>query len=219
MSDAATVAEDSSANAIAVLANDNSGPDSGETLTVTAVTQPTNGSAAYTASGVTYTPAANYHGADSFSYTISDGNGGSATADVTVTVTSVNDAPVAMADAATVAEDSSANAIAVLANDNSGPDSGEARTGAAKAQGARGAVTFTATGVTYTPAANYHGADSFSYTISDGNGGSATADVTVTVTSVNDAPVVMADAATVAEDSGANAIAVLANDNSGPDSG
>ena len=40
---------------------------------------------------------------------------------------------------------------------------------------------------TYTPAANYNGADSFTYTVSDGNGGTATATVTVTVTAVNDA--------------------------------
>ena len=42
---------------------------------------------------VTYTPAANFFGTDSFTYTVGDGNGGSATATVTVTVTPVNDAP------------------------------------------------------------------------------------------------------------------------------
>jgi hypothetical protein len=44
---------------------------------------------------VTYTPNANYFGPDSFTYTISDGNGGTDTATVSVTVTSVNDPPVA----------------------------------------------------------------------------------------------------------------------------
>src|SRR6185295_82871 len=107
--DAATVAEDSSANAIDVLANDTDGVDEGETLTVTAVTQGANGTAAFTGTGVTYTPAANYFGADSFTYTISDGHGGSATASVAVTVTNVNDDPIATNDSATVAEDSSAN--------------------------------------------------------------------------------------------------------------
>ncbi len=54
---------------------------------------------------ITYTPALNFNGADSFTYTVSDGNGGTATATVSVTVTSVNDAPVAVNDAATTAED------------------------------------------------------------------------------------------------------------------
>ncbi len=55
--------------------------------------------------------------------------------------------------------------------------------------GAHGTVSCTtAATCTYTPAANFTGADSFTYTISDGNGGTDTATVTVTVTPVNDAP-------------------------------
>ena len=219
VNDTATVAEDSSSNAIDVLANDTDGVDAGETLTVTAVTQPTNGSAAFTATGVTYTPAANFFGADSFTYTISDGNGGTATATVNVTVTNVNDDPVAVNDTATVAEDSSSNAIDVLANDTDGVDAGETLTVTAVTQPTNGSAAFTATGVTYTPAANFFGADSFTYTISDGNGGTATATVNVTVTNVNDDPVAVNDTATVAEDSSSNAIDVLANDTDGVDAG
>ena len=77
---------------------------------------------------MSYTPDANYFGTDSFTYTISDGNGGSDTATVTVTVTTVNDDPDAVDDAATVAEDSGATAIDVLANDNDGADAGETLT-------------------------------------------------------------------------------------------
>ena len=136
-----------------------------------------------TATGVTYTPAANFIGTDTFTYTISDGNGGTATATVTVTVTAVNDNPAAVNDTATVAEDSAATAIDVLANDTFAPDTGETLTVTAVTQGRRTArVTFTATGVSYTPAANFFGPDTFTYTISDGNGGTATATVTVTVT-------------------------------------
>ena len=63
--DTATVAEDSSANSILVLVNDTIGVDVGETLSVTAVTQGTNGSVTFDAFGVAYTPAADFFGADS----------------------------------------------------------------------------------------------------------------------------------------------------------
>jgi subtilisin len=70
---------------VGVLAND-SDPD-GDTLTVSALTQPLHGTAALGGGGVRYTPAAGYVGADSFDYAVSDGNGGSATATVSVSVT------------------------------------------------------------------------------------------------------------------------------------
>lgn len=67
-----------------VLANDSDGD--GDTLTVTAVGDPPNGTATTNGSTVTYTPDANFIGADSFTYTIGDGRGASDTATVTVTV-------------------------------------------------------------------------------------------------------------------------------------
>ncbi len=71
---------------IDVLSND-SDPD-GDTLTVASVTQPTNGSVVINseAQTVTYTPASNFAGTDSFSYTVTDGKGGTDTATVTVSV-------------------------------------------------------------------------------------------------------------------------------------
>ena len=54
---------------------------------------------------MTYTPAANYNGADGFTYTISDGHGGAATATVSLTVRPVNDASVAQDQSKTTAED------------------------------------------------------------------------------------------------------------------
>jgi hypothetical protein len=62
-------------------------------LSITAVGQGENGTVTFTASGITYTPNAHFHGADSFSYTISDGKGGFDTAIVNVVVSPVNDLP------------------------------------------------------------------------------------------------------------------------------
>jgi hypothetical protein len=217
--DTATVAEDSGATVVNVLANDSFAPDVGETLTVTAVTQPVNGAVTLTGGVVRFTPAANFNGTTSFSYTIADGNGGTATGTVAVTVTSVNDAPTATNDTVTVAEDSGATVVNVLANDSFAPDVGETLTVTAVTQPANGAVTLTGGVVRFTPAANFNGTTSFSYTISDGNGGTATGTVTVTVTSVNDAPTATNDTVTVAEDSGATVVNVLANDSIAPDVG
>jgi hypothetical protein len=105
-------------------------------------------------------------------------------------VTAVNDNPTAGNDTAAVAEDSGANMINVLGNDSSLPESDETLTITEVTQGANGTVTIVNNGlnVSYAPAANFFGTDSFTYTISDGNGGAETATVNVNVTAVNDAP-------------------------------
>ena len=214
--DTATVVEDAAATGIDVLANDTDVED--DPITVTSVTQPANGTVVITAGGtaVTYEPDPDYCNSqsggvpDSFSYTI---NGGS-TATVEVTVTCVDDPPVAVDDTATVAEDDPATAIPVLDNDtdvDGGPRTIETIT-----QPADGTVVITGggSGLTYQPDSDYCNdppgttPDTFTYTI---NGGS-TATVSVTVTCVDDAPVAVDDTATVAEDSGASAVDVLAND-------
>ena len=203
--DSITTAEDTAAT-VAVLSNDTD--LDGDGLTVTAVTQPAHGSTTFTATNVTYTPAANYNGPDSFTYSISDGNGRTATATVSVTVTAVNDPPTAGADSATTAEDTAVT-VNVLSNDSD--IEGNSLTVTAVTQPAHGSTSFTATNATYTPAANYNGPDSFTYSISDGNGGTATATVSVTVTAVNDPPAATADSTTTAEDT-AVTVNVLTND-------
>ncbi len=91
--------------ALDVLANDTYLPDAPETLTITAVTQPTTGgSVSFTPTDVSFTPTASFQGTVTFTYTISDGNGGTDTATVTVVVG--NNPPVANADSYTVDEDS-----------------------------------------------------------------------------------------------------------------
>lgn len=173
---------------VAVLGNDTD-PD-GNPLTAALATPPSHGTVTLTANGsFSYLPAADYSGPDSFTYTASDGRGGSATATVTITVVAVNDPPTAANDAATTAEDTPVT-IPVLGNDRD-PD-GDTLTVTVVTQPAAvtGRATLNADGtVTYTPALNYSGPATFTYTISDGKGSTATATVTVTVTAVNDAPV------------------------------
>jgi len=205
--DSATTDEDTPVTA-SVLANDTD--VDGDSLTVTVVGQAAHGGVVINSDGtVTYTSAANYNGADSFTYTVDDGHGGTATASVSILINPVNDAPAAVADSATVDEDASAT-VNVLAND--GDVDGDALTITAVTQGAHGSVVLNADGtVTYAPAADFNGGDSFSYTINDGNGGTATATVTIVVNPVNDAPAARDDAATTDEDTSIN-IPVLAND-------
>ncbi len=210
--DSATVVEDSGPNAVDVLANDTDADM--DTLTVVSVTQGANGAVSITGggTGVSYTPNANFFGSDSFTYTISDGNGGMDTATVNVTVTPVQDAPAANDDAATVAEDSGANTINVLGND--ADVDGDALVITSVTQGAGGSVGNNGTSVSYTPNPDFFGSDSFTYTITDGNGNFDTATVNVTVSNVNDAPVANDDSYSMNQDTTLTVTApgVLGND-------
>jgi large repetitive protein len=205
VNDAATTNEDTAVT-IAPLVNDTD-PD-GDPLRITAATAP-NGTVVINANGtITYTPRANFNGTDTITYTISDGNGGFSTAVVIVTVNAVNDAPVAVNDAARTNEDTPVT-VAVLANDTD-PDGDPLTVTAASA--ANGTVIVNPDGtIRYTPRANFNGTDTITYTISDGKGGTSTATVTVTVDPVNDPPVATNDVATTNEDTPVT-ISVLGND-------
>jgi hypothetical protein len=183
-----------------VLTNDNDAD--GDTLTVQSHTQPTNGTVTVNADGsFTYTPNADYNGADSFTYTITDGNGGTDTATVNINVLPANDAPTANDDQYSTDEDVPLviAPTGVLANDTD-PD-GDTLTVTSFTQPTNGTVTVNADGsFTYTPNANYNGADTFTYTMSDGNGGTDTATVFIGVNPVNDAPDAVDDAYSTDED-------------------
>jgi hypothetical protein len=161
---------------IDVLANDSDAD--GDSLSVSAVAQGSNGSVATNGATVTYTPTAGFSGSDVFTYTASDGQGGTDTATVTVTVTFVNTPPTAVDDSATTPEDTAVT-VNVLANDSDAD--GDSLSVSAVAQGANGSVATNGTTVTYTPTADFNGSDVFTYTASDGQGGTDTATVTVTV--------------------------------------
>ena len=200
--DSASVDEDGSV-VVTVLSNDSD--VDGDDVTVSAVTQGTNGTVTTTGTTVTYTPAVDFNGDDSFTYTITDGKL-TATATVSVTVNAVNDTPAASDDSAVVDEDGSV-AVAVLTNDS---DVDSEITVKSVTQGTNGTVTTDGTVVTYKPLTDFNGNDSFTYTITDGEL-TATATVSVTVTAVNDAPAAADDSASVDED-GSVVVTVLSND-------
>ena len=113
--DSVSTDEDAGPLDVTVLANDSDA--NGDALAITATSDPANGTASVAGSAVVYLPDADFNGADSFAYTVSDGRGGSDTAAVSVTVAPVNDDPEPEDDAATTAEEIPAS-IDVLANDS-----------------------------------------------------------------------------------------------------
>jgi len=170
----------------------NDGDIDGDTLLLAGQTLTTanGGSVTINADGTfSYLGAANFHGTDSFDYTVLDGNGGSDTGTVTLTIGSVNDEPVANDDAFSGDEDTSITGD-LLANDTDVDGDALEAIAATLTTVNGGSVTINADGTfSYTGAANFHGADGFDYTVSDGNGGTATAHVDLTVGEVNDGPV------------------------------
>ncbi|MEJ5992769.1 Ig-like domain-containing protein, partial [Ramlibacter sp. PS3R-8] len=145
-------------------------------------------------------PNPNFTGTASYDYTVSDGNGGTSTATVTVTVTPVNDAPTANNDTASTAEDTPVSIpLATLAGNDTDQD-GDTLTVTAVGNAVGGTVTIVGGNAVFTPDPNFTGAATFEYTISDGNGGTDTATVTVNVTPANDAPLAQGDSVSTAKD-------------------
>jgi len=173
---------------INVLANDTFAPDTGETLTVTALGATSLGGTVTigtAGANVLYTPKASFVGSETFNYTISDGRGGSATATVTVTVTGPNLPPIAVNDVATVSNSSPAS-LDLLANDSDPdgtvvPQSFWITSVGATQNG--GTVNISSDGktVTYQAPQGYTGSDFFEYMISDGQGGVASANASINV--------------------------------------
>ncbi|MGV8803355.1 MAG: Ig-like domain-containing protein, partial [Polaromonas sp.] len=169
---------------------------------------PAHGSVVVNANGsYTYTPAANYHGPDSFTYTVTDAaSGDRLTRTVYLTVKPVVDLT-ANADKVATNEDTPVSG-SVATNDST--TSGGALAYALTSGPAHGTLVFQADGsYTYTPVADYNGPDSFTYTVTDAAAGER---MTQTVT-LSIAPVVdIADDAVKTEENRPVKIAVLAND-------
>jgi Bacterial Ig domain len=167
---------------INVVANDTDGGF--PPITVTGVTQPTNGTATNNGDGtVTYAANHNFVGTDSFTYTIRNDCGKTATGNVTVTVKPCT-RPTANPDSATTGKNH-AVVINVVANDTDGGF--PPLTVTSVTQPSHGTATPNDNGtVTYTPNNNFTGTDSFTYTIQNNCGATATAKVTVNVRAESD---------------------------------
>ena len=180
--DAAETPEDTPV-LVDVLANDLD-PD-GDRLQIVAVSPPSHGAATVEEGGVRYVPAPDHYGSDAFSYTVADAGGLTARANVSVTVLPVNDAPEAVDDEAETPEDEPV-VVDVLANDRD--RDGDPLQIVALTSPRHGTATAVPGGVRYAPARDYHGPDSFDYTMADPAGLTATATVTMTVRPMNDPP-------------------------------
>ena len=191
-----TVAEDAQV-AVTLSATD----ADGEALRYELVRPPAHGTLSGQAPELTYVPAANYHGGDSFTFRVTDGKLFSSEATLSLTVTPVNDTPVALGGSVTTAEDT---AVPVVL---SGADlDGELLTYTVVTGPAHGTLSGTPPQLLYTPARDSHGEDSFTFRVTDGKQPSAEATVSITVTPVNDAPVAESGWTTTDEDT---AVAVV----------
>lgn len=153
---------------------------------------------------LTFTPAANANGSATVTVRAAD-DGGTAGGGVdtsapqtfTITIAPANDPPVANPDSATVDEDDPAGVTFNVLTNDTDVDVGDALTVSAFDDSTilNGTLTDNGGGsFTYTPDADYDGSDTFSYTAGDGNGGTSSAVVTLTVTAQPDAPNAATDA-------------------------
>ena len=176
----------------------------------------TNGTVNVDALGnLTFTPTPGYVGAVNFDYVVADGNGGTDTGSVAITVDNVNDAPLADDEAINVDEDTANNPLDVLTGDTDLDGDTlfvQSINGTAITPGTpqviavtNGTVNVDALGnLTFTPTPGYVGAVNFDYVVADGNGGTDTGSVAITVDNVNDAPLADDDAINVDEDTANN---------------
>ncbi len=189
--DNVTVKEDASSS-ITLTGSD---PD-GDALAFTVVRAPTHGKLSGNAPNLTYTPDPNFSWLDSFTFKVSDGKTESVPATVLISVAPANDPPVARDDKVTTEEDTPVT-IDVLANDIELDN--ELLTISGVTEGKGGSVKINPDGtLAYTPHPNFYGSDTFTYTVEDRGGERSTANVTVAVTRMNDAPIITSKPPTTA---------------------
>ena len=153
-----------------------------DSLAYSIASEPIHGSLSGEVPNLIYTPDPDYNGLDAFTFTVGDGASMSEAAAVSIKVTPVNDPPTAENDSLTTYQTMQVTTGNMLSNDKD--VDGDILTISGYTQPAHGSVKENGGGTfIYTPDAEFHGTDSFTYTISDGNGGGATATVSITVIS------------------------------------
>ncbi len=180
--------EDQALESSASLLNGASDAD-GDTLDVIIIDQPSNGTLAIDSQGkFKYTPAENFHGADSFTYAISDGAQTSQIQTVALNVASVDDAPVLALPALNLAVGGTLTLTQDQLNSYITNIEGSPVSLVLVSGPAHGSVSLSP--FSYTPSASYVGNDSFSVAIT--NGTSTSAPMTVNITVENHPPVITA---------------------------
>lgn len=159
----------------------------GDPLTYSIVTAPGKGTLVGTPPNLTFQPAANLSGSDSFTFRVFDGVTYSNPATVSLNITAVNDPPVATAKSVTLTEDTPVG-VTLAGTDTEG----SALSFTVLTQPTKGTLSGSAPNLTYTPALNATGADTFTFRVSDGSANSAAATVSLNITAVNDLPVAIA---------------------------
>ncbi|KKT55599.1 MAG: VCBS repeat-containing protein [Microgenomates group bacterium GW2011_GWC1_44_23] len=154
------------------------------TLTYAILSTPSHGTVSLVGDQATYTPTANYHGTDSFTFEVKDSSSSSpiifnllGVATVSVTVNPINDAPVASDVSASTSQDNSV-AIDLTGSDVDG-DSLVYSIVSGVSHGTLGAISNKR--LTYTPNTGYHGTDAFTFKINDGyvDGNTATVNISI----------------------------------------
>jgi len=157
----------------------------GDDLTCTIAVVPQSGEATVEddCSSGTYTPPPDVSGPISFAYSVTDGSSNPVRAIVNVVVEPVNDAPTAEDVEVKTDEDTPADWTPNVADVD---DERLTCTIAEPPKNGTATIDPGCATATYTPSANYNGPDTFTYTVTDAAGASATANVIVTVNPVPD---------------------------------
>ncbi|HET9773204.1 MAG TPA: Ig-like domain-containing protein, partial [Acidimicrobiia bacterium] len=174
------------------LGNDKA-PAGGGSLTLQGITPPGHGTAEVAGNKVSYVPAVDYHGADSFTYTVTGGSGGgSTTGTVRLTVAPVDDKPDAVDDKVNIT-DGAPVTIDVVANDTGLGDGLKAVT-LTQEPGHGTASVGPDNRIAYTPESGFNGTDGLEYRVVDADDDvSSTGKVAITIGGANHLPVAADD--------------------------